>query len=101
MTEKTKNIIVEVIRWIAFVPVVFICIVIGFNIGVRLVECFRFPYVVDRVIILATVLGCVIPGARFLIPKHKKLATILAVMITVLLATWYLCVEIYIFTHGK
>ena len=101
MKQKTKDIITEVIRWIAFLPVVCICILIGFNIGARLFAYSHLPYIVMRLIMLVIVFACVRPGVRLLMPKNKKLATILAVIITCVLAALYIALEIYIFTHGK
>ena len=84
MTEKTKNIITEVIRWIAFVPVVFICFVIGYSGGISLLQFISkiikiklaFPLVIYIIVGAAGIFG-----ARLLVPKHKVLATILAVVL--------------------
>ena len=88
MNDRTKETIINTIRWVAFLPVECLCLVIGYAVAVNLLsfidKFYRTGYLFHTIFIFAFLAVCTICGARIILPKHKSLATIFAIILCVL-----------------
>lgn len=95
--SDTKEKIFNVIRWLAFLPLMALLFVIGYAGGADISEFMRKTFGIKIYILLLHVWlpgVLMIVGARLLVPKHKKLATWLAIILWLLVI-----IEISVLTY--
>ena len=93
MSEKNEKII-DVIRWLLLLPVSVILFVIGYRGGADIGEFIRKTFHLELPIVVFLPGILMVIGARLLVPKHKKLATWLAIILWLLVI-----IEISVLTY--
>jgi len=84
MTNNIKNNkTTDIVRWFLLLPVLFACLVIGYVAEAELIECLHHYFGLNFGLHFSAVLPGIfmVCGARVLLPKHRTLATWIAVVL--------------------
>ena len=80
MSEKNEKII-DVIRWILLLPVSIVLFIVGYAYGYDIAEFIWKTFRIELPIVEILPVILMVLGARWLVPKHKKLVTWIVVIL--------------------